>query len=135
MNAWKKRLVELCKMTKDDAARLYKMHCREFGLFGGTDDLARRARLKAKLADCSEDGMIAVVTAGMDCDCVRYRRVKYIPTPTVMEWVSRENDEHRYADGPVNMYIARPSDEPEGHVSHDLALEAFENGHQHVVYA
>lgn len=38
-------------------------------------------------------------------------------------------------DGPFNLTICDPDNVQQAAPSRDLALEAFEDGHQHVVYA
>ena len=77
--------------------------------------------------------MVAVVYGGMDCDCSRWDdRVAILPAvPTVVSrWVDRYHDG---AEGPQWTRISRPSRAPKKSTSRDLALEAFEDGHPHVV--
>ena len=79
------------------------------------------------------NGVIGVVESGMDCDCSQYTHCTTIENPTA---VKLEKDaEHRYewADGPMGVSYCRPDELP-GNSSRDLALEAFEDGHPHVVY-
>jgi len=49
-----------------------------------------------------------------------------------MRWIDAEYDE---AEGPVRSHYASVLEEPEtGGETRDLALEAWEDGHAHVVY-
>lgn len=135
MNAWKRVMAKKFEtLTQKNIANLWSM-MRNSRPLNVKDELADRARIKKLLDDCTEDGLIAKVTEGMDCDCSKYRRVYHVPTPTVMAWVQYCDNEYHYADGPMRIWVARPSEEPERSESRDLALEAFEDGHPHVVYA
>lgn len=135
MNAWKKNMTQkFGTLTKENIANLWAM-LKDSNRLSAKDELADRARTKKLLDECTENGLIAKVTSGMDCDCSKYRRVYHVPTPTVMAWVQYCEGEYHYADGPMSIWIARPSLEPEGSESRDLALEAFEDGHAHIVYA
>jgi hypothetical protein len=94
---------------------------------------------RAWLADTfqakAENGMVAIVREGMDCDCTQYRTVVHIPVPlSVFAFQKGEEDHREWLDGPESMWIAKPSEEPRGHKSRDRALEAYEDGHPHVVY-
>lgn len=88
------------------------------------------------IRDLAEDGKIAMVFGGMDCDCVQYRGSVYIVDATVAA-VEKEADDYGYwADGPWGYHLEKPS-VAQGikRQSRDLVMEAFENGHPHVVYA
>lgn len=82
-----------------------------------------------------ENGEVAIVWSGMDCDCNNYTdQVSIINS----DWKSIRDHVHetyKWADGPCGYYITKPSkaQELEYH-SRDLAMEAFEDGHPHVVY-
>jgi len=78
--------------------------------------------------------MVCRVEWGMDCDCVQYHYERNIPAPTVIAFERDRDSMYEWADGPCNLGIGEPVDEPENH-SRDLALEAYEDGHPHVVYA
>jgi len=89
-----------------------------------------RAALVARWERCVENGMIAVIREGMDCDCSQYKHVTHIPVPVSVVAYERQEDEHReWLDGPESCYFGKPSDYPEYHASADLALEAYEDGH------
>jgi hypothetical protein len=94
-----------------------------------------RAELAAQFRDKAEDGMVAIVRSGMDCDCTQYRTAVHIPVPlSVFAFQKGEEDHREWLDGPESMWIAKPSDEPRMRKSRDRALEAYEDGHPHVVY-
>jgi len=91
----------------------------------------RRAFHRA-IAERSENGLIAMVWSGRDCDNVRYAgEVRLVKA----DWRSIEaadDDYNEWADGPCGYYLERPSVATGIHYrSRDLALEAFENGHAH----
>lgn len=96
-----------------------------------------RAALAARIAAVAVNGRVGVVTSGMDCDCVQYRResIRDVPESIFAAWRAREED-YESADGPMSISYVRPDECEDGHyVSRDRALEAFEDGHAHYVYA
>lgn len=112
--------------------KLIKM-CKEYS--ATIDDrLAERAARAARIAERQEDGKIVVVHGGIDCDGGRWddccRTLPAIPR-AVEKWI---DDYYDGAEGPQWFYLSRPSDardlEPS---SRDLAMEAFENGHPHII--
>ena len=98
------------------------------------DPLEQRASLKAELEDCTENNIIAIFENGMDCDCVKYSRTYHKKALGVMEYIKYRNDTQDWADGPVSVGYGKPSEHPIESYSRDLAAEAYENGHPHVVY-
>jgi hypothetical protein len=99
------------------------------------DRLEERAGLAARIAQCAQGGRVAIVYGGMDCDCSRWDdRVVLVPATTVAveRWI---DSYHERAEGPQWTRVTTPA-EARGlkASSRDLALEAFEDGHQHVVY-
>lgn len=99
------------------------------------DWMQKRWELFCLLSDCAEHGEVAVVTAGMDCDCSCWSgRVSILPANVmfVERWL---NEFYDSAEGPQSHEIMRPSEARSiKSSSRDLALEAFEDGHAHVVY-
>lgn len=79
------------------------------------DQLAFRAILKQHITSCTEDGKIAVVRSGRDCDGCSYGIVEHITAPSVMAWLKYDDERTRYLDGPEACYIDRPSNQPEGY--------------------
>ena len=59
-------------------------------------------------ADLVESGMIAMVTSGMDCDCVEWENeVTIMP---VGEAHQAEESEYEWADGPITVEWMKPSE-------------------------
>ena len=82
-----------------------------------------------------EDGKVAVIWSGRDCDCVQYSNVVY---KVKSDWRSIEEhirDTYSWADGPCSYYLEKPSVADELHFeARDLALEAFEDGHPYHIH-
>lgn len=96
----------------------------------------RRAAWKAQIEACAVGGRIGIVVSGMDCDCSQYYRERIADAPrNVVAWL-REYERHcEWLDGPETTGFVRPDQVTDGHYeSRDLALEAFEDGHAHVVF-
>jgi len=94
---------------------------------------ARRAFLRS-LAEKAENGSIAMVWSGMDCDGVRYRNSVKTVKADVKSVMEAENEEYEWADGPCNYYLEKPSvAKTLQYSSRDLVLEAFEDGHPHSI--
>lgn len=97
---------------------------------------AKRMDFIARIHGCAQDGKVCVVWSGRDCDGVRYSGDVRTVDATVA--AVQEHIEHTlaWADGPCSWQIVRPSDKAVIHYeSRDLTLEAFEDGHSHVIYA
>jgi acylphosphatase len=89
-----------------------------------------RQRFLWGTVNLAEDGMVAVVESGMDCDCVRYRNVvRIIPAEEADAYIRKSIE---WADGPIHHYIERPSVALKlEYDSRDLAMEGFENGNSY----
>lgn len=98
------------------------------------DKLLRRAELKIDLEQCIENGKIAIFESGMDCDCSEYERIYHQKAMSVMEYIKYQDETFKWADGTVSVGYGKPSQHPIESYSRDLAAEAYENGHAHVVY-
>lgn len=99
------------------------------------DPLAEKVEFVRSVYDHQEDGKVALVTSGMDCDCSSWTgRVFLLPAVPVKVNQSIEKM-YESAEGPITWHLTRPS--MAQHIretNRDLALEAFEDGHPHVVY-
>jgi hypothetical protein len=98
------------------------------------DRLARRQRFVQAVADHSENGFVSIVWSGRDCDGVYGCHAEtYKACPIAIE----ADIERRYewADGPMSFEFAKPSDiYGFESYSRDLGAEAFEDGHNHIIY-
>lgn len=91
----------------------------------------RMAWLRA-IRDCAENGKVALVRGGCDCDGVQYGGDVSIVKATVAAVDARVEHDLHWADGPMYHTIMRPSEARRvQRTQRDLALEAFENGHSH----
>lgn len=100
------------------------------------DVLASKVETKALIDELAENGKVAIVHGGRDCDMAQWdNRVTILPASVaaVNGWWS---EAYKWAEGPIWGHLERPS-VAEGieSESRDLALEAFEDGHPHVCYA
>ena len=148
----------IAKAIDRDALRLWALERMERttgALESRHNRTQQRMAENAKIAAAEARGEgIAVVWGGMDCDCVRYSGdVTIIQIADLDRPYATDKDgnpfrnlraavdahiEHTYhwADGPCHHFIC--SIEEAGRInydSRDLAMEAFEDGHQHVVYS
>ena len=100
------------------------------------DLLQVKAERIAEINAHAVNGMVGIAGAGMDCDCSKWSGPCGIYPATYYE-VERALD-HIYEglDGPADFWLVTPEvAESTPHQSRDLALEAFEDGHAHIVYA
>ena len=95
----------------------------------------RRQALIQRVKDCAEHGEVAMVWSGRDCDGVRYTGHVHLVDASVKEVDREAAYTYGWADGPCGFYIERPSiARTIERTSRDLVLEAFEDGHPHVIY-
>lgn len=101
---------------------------------GRHERINKRAALAALIERCAEDGKIAVVESGRDCDCVEYSGKVSIIEATARAFHAHEQGVAEWADGPFHLAIEKPSVARGIQAeSRDLALEAYEDGHPHSV--
>lgn len=99
-------------------------------------NINKRWELKQHIDKCARDGMIGLIESGRDCDCVQYVHPAGTCPATVADYLIRESRMLEGADGPCRLGIVTPEEaKAQGYESRDLALEAFEDGHPHVVYS
>ena len=94
-------------------------------LNAATEVRARRQRFLSDIKTLAEDGKIALVENGMDCDGVQYSGRVHIVAATVAAVESKADSIGDWADGPFNLELAAPT-VAEGihYASRDLAMEA-----------
>jgi hypothetical protein len=99
-----------------------------------TESRLRRQTRIAAIRDKAESGKIAMIWSGRDCDGVRYSGSVYIVDATAYAVDAEEAHTLNWADGPCRFYLERPSIAcGVEYESRDLALEAFEEGHPHLI--
>jgi len=104
-------------------------------LYEGLDEaITARGALHARIAQCAHAGRLLVVESGRDCDGVQYTGRRHEIDATVKAYYELGNQIAEWADGPFSLAIV-PYDTEVEYTSRDLALEAFENGHAHCLYA
>lgn len=91
-----------------------------------------RARLAEKLREAQVNGLVSFNTDNMDCDCAQWTAGSVVKAQPFLVWHMVEELSDN-AEGLTSYWIAGP-DECVSYQSRDLALEAFEDGHPHVVY-
>lgn len=93
-------------------------------------------RINTYLASLAEDGKVAWVESGRDCDCVEYDGVVHITDATVAAYEALSDRINDYADGPFRLRLCRVSETRQiRRESRDLVMEAYEDGHPHAVYS
>jgi hypothetical protein len=96
--------------------------------------MARNEDIEKAIAELAEHGRVAVVESGRDCDGVQYSGRVRIIRARLKDFLELENGIAEWADGPFRLQLERPSIARRIEVeSRDLTLEAFENGHQHLL--
>jgi hypothetical protein len=118
--------------------RVLKRCFREFiesKSYGDTADI--NAQYRRVLDRCWADGKIGIIRSGMDCDCTKYHHEEVIPMRNSVQALKRWDDHRQeWLDGPESVQFVRPDQiDRSNDYSRDLALEAYEDGHPHVVYA
>jgi hypothetical protein len=102
----------------------------------GTDYLAEKIYKIKKINSLAENGKILVIVGGRDCDGSEYYGQTYLVDANYTAVSHFEEWQADGADGVIGFDYDAPSNEGEySYSSRDLALEAFENGHNHVIYS
>lgn len=118
------------------AERLRYLHKLIYPLLAETHEArVRRMYFLQSIANLAEDGQIAVVWSGRDCDGVSYAGEIRLVEANKDAVEKHINDTFAWADGPCGYVLMAPSAAEEiEYQSRDLTLEAFEDGHPHVLY-
>ena len=94
---------------------------------------ARRYIHNAK--NLAENGKVAVVWGGMDCDCVSFEGSVHIVDADWRSLIAHIDSQYEGAEGPMHYKIIPLSQiEDIEYSSRDLTLEAFEDGHPYLIY-
>lgn len=101
-----------------------------------TDILAQKVTKIEYMNECAENGQVAIMGNGMDCDGSAWEDRFYCLLPAIPMAIQRWLDEkYSDAEGPESYWLVKPSEVEEyEEENRDLALEAFEDGHAHVLY-
>jgi len=101
----------------------------------GTDKLQWKVKFKKEIEKLSVNGKVAIVCGGIDCDHTRWDNRVRIVDANLTSVIAWENDYMDSAEGSM-WYDLKPMDYALSldESSRDLAMEAFENGHPHVIY-
>ena len=96
----------------------------------------RRRAFIARIRNLAENGKVALVEGGMDCDGVRYSGKVRLVDATVAEVDAHIEHACNWADGPIHFSIEAPSvaEAEIEYESRDLGMEAFEDGHSHCLH-
>ena len=93
-----------------------------------------RTAFAERIASCAQGGRVAVFESGRDCDGVEYSGKRHLIDATLAAFEALDDSIGEWADGPYRLRVAHIS-ESEQYSSRDLVLEAFEDGHRHVIYS
>jgi len=101
----------------------------------GTDKLQWKVKFKKEIEELSVDGKVAIVCGGIDCDHARWDNRVRIVDANLTSVIAWENNYMSHAEG-AQWYDLKPMDYALSlnESSRDLAMEAFEDGHPHVIY-
>ena len=91
-------------------------------------------RANSYLRTIAENGKVAYLESGRDCDCVEYSGRVHVVDATWEAFEELEAGISEWADGPFRLSLARVSEtRAVRYESRDLVLEAMENGHPHSI--
>ena len=123
-NGWKTQI-----LSAENHARLERLRRL-------AEEREEREMLRRKLAEHAVDGQVWVYRRSMDCDCAVSEYVTRWPAD-LDGYVAAFEAVQDWAEGPETVAIISAVEAAEfgPRRSRDLALEAHENGHPHVVYA
>lgn len=81
------------------------------------------------------NGWFGVVRSGHDCDCSQYYRESIEIAPKgAVQFMRQEQEHEEWLDGPESTHYRKPDEITPQHKSRDRALEAYEDGHPHLVF-
>lgn len=99
------------------------------------DPLVAKLRFAEHIAAQAENGKVMIVSSGMDCDGCAWSSAFETMLPASVVAVEHYIERSQaWADGPINFGVLPPSERDNLETTHrDLGMEAFENGHPHVL--
>ncbi len=88
-----------------------------------------RVAILRKLREWAEDGKIAIVESGTDCDCVQYTGHVHVVSAERTEFWKAVDRMYDSSEGSISWYLCRVSETHNvKQTSRDRVLEAYENG-------
>jgi len=106
----------------------------DHALWSAREARQQRIQFLRDLTALAEDGKIAVLESGMDCDGVQYAGKVRIVDATKEAVQAHIDHTLNWADGPCYFSLERPSVANDiQYRSRDRTLEAFEDGHAHSI--
>lgn len=121
-------------MLTNKVRKLLKQMCKMH--YGNQPDyLTKRQRLYERIDLLAQNGQIGLHVDAVDCDCAHYTRAHVIPVHSHRAVLQIIDEIYETAEGMMSVTLMSPSVAKRYKwTSRDLALEAFEEGHPHVVY-
>lgn len=96
----------------------------------------KSAALGVKIDLLAEDGKVAYIESGRDCDGVQYSGQVHITDATVEAYEALHDRIAEWADGPFHLELCSVSvAKGVQYESRDLVMEAHEEGHPGVIYS
>jgi len=87
------------------------------------------------IKEYEHNGKLYLVESGRDCDGVQYSGTTHSCKADPWALRALEDGIGEWADGPFSLNLIKHEDLDEvEYTSRDLTLEAFEDGHQHILY-
>jgi hypothetical protein len=93
-----------------------------------------RARLASEIASVAQNGQVGILEVGADCDWTYFNRARVQPVKSLFVMWREHVRAYDAAENRYDRYFISP-EEADKHVdeSRDLALEAYEDGHPHLI--
>lgn len=125
VDAWALRFIRIMQMMAFDRVEAEQIR-----------QEAMKERMRRLLvAATADNGKVGIDVWSMDCDGVSGSHLRWID-PTVQAWEKLHDECYQWAEGPYSLTIVPPH-ELDAYLpqrQRDHALEAFEDGHQHVLF-
>ena len=97
-------------------------------------EITRKGSIEADIRENAVNGMVAIAQWGRDCDMAEGTSAYLIPA-NIRAYLDHEQGMYENAEGPCSQWVLSPQEYAEFTPSfRDRALEAFEDGHPHVIY-
>jgi hypothetical protein len=121
------------KLNKRNRSVIRKV-CQKFSTKGFREDpLERKARVIARINKCAIGPVVGIDFGGMDCEgvCSEGHANVHATYYAVQQFM---DNFYEGAEGPQHAGIVVPRDDTGSRITRDAGMEAFEDGHAHVLY-